>query len=262
MTEVKLKCKFCNVDFVTPLKRFNYLTKNKKKSFYCSKVCFVNDTKSKSITKSCLWCKKEFLSSTHSQSKNFCTITCSSKYSSSHQDPTKRLVQFLKDRKQTIKLPPKKCVCVICGNNFTHVRIKKTCSDICSKKIFSDVGKRSSQSQKENRRSKNEILFSSLCKENFNEILTNEPMFNGWDADVIFPKLKIAVLWNGNWHYKKITKKHSVKQVQNRDNIKLDEITKMGYTSYIIKDTGSFNPKFVKQEFEKFKEWLHSTMEV
>jgi hypothetical protein len=36
----------------------------------------------------------------------------------------------------------------------------------------------------------------------------------------------------------------------------------MGYTPYTIKDTGSFNPKFVKQEFEKFKEWVHSTTEV
>ena len=51
-------------------------------------------------------------------------------------------------------------------------------------------------------------------------------MFNGWDADIVIEDIKTAVLWNGIWHYKKITKKHSVAQVQNRDKIKIDEIKK------------------------------------
>lgn len=38
-------------------------------------------------------------------------------------------------------------------------------------------------------------------------------MFNGWDADIIIEDLKIAILWNGKWHYEKITEKHSVSQV-------------------------------------------------
>lgn len=76
------------------------------------------------------------------------------------------------------------------------------------------------------------------------------------DADVILPNEKIAVLWNGNWHYKKITKKHSVKQVQNRDLIKSKEITKAGYKLYVIKDTGKFNKTFVEQEFIKFLEYV------
>lgn len=49
-------------------------------------------------------------------------------------------------------------------------------------------------------------------------------MFNGWDADIIIPNIKVAVLWNGKWHYEQIKKGHSVKQVQNRDKIKLKEI--------------------------------------
>ena len=65
---------------------------------------------------------------------------------------------------------------------------------------------------------------NDLVKEKFPLTLSNVPMFNGWDADVIIPELKIAVLWNGNWHHKKITKKHSVLQVQNRDRIKIKEI--------------------------------------
>lgn len=118
------------------------------------------------------------------------------------------------------------------------------------------MGKSSVVSQAENRRSKNEIHFADLCKENFANVETNKPIFNGWDADVILPNEKIAVLWNGKWHYEKITKKHSVNQVQNRDKIKLGEIVKARYTPYVIRDDGREDKLFVEMEFKKFQEFL------
>lgn len=63
------------------------------------------------------------------------------------------------------------------------------------------------------------------------------------------------LLWNGKWHYEKITEKHSVKQVQNRDKIKVDEIEKYGYIPYIIKDMGKFSENKVNKEFNKFLKW-------
>ena len=85
---------------------------------------------------------------------------------------------------------------------------------------------------------------------------TNERLFNGWDADVIIEDVKVAVLWNGVWHYEKITKKHSVEQVQNRDRLKIKEIKNCGYIPYIIKDMGKANKRFVEQEFKKFLKLL------
>ena len=84
-------------------------------------------------------------------------------------------------------------------------------------------------------------------------------MFDGWDADVIIPQLKIAVSWDGAWHFKKITKAHNLEQVQNRDKIKHKLIEKHGYTHYSIKDMGSKNKKFVEQEFEKFCDYIYFT---
>jgi hypothetical protein len=120
---------------------------------------------------------------------------------------------------------------------------------------FTKMGQNSARTQSQNRRSKNEIAFADLCKTRFNGVLTNNQMFNGWDADVILPNEKIAILWNGKWHYEKLTNNHSVIQVQNRDKIKLDEITKFGYIPYVIKDMGKFNMKFVNEEFKKFMEF-------
>lgn len=106
---------------------------------------------------------------------------------------------------------------------------------------------------KQNKRSKNEVYFANLCTEYFSSVRTNQPIFNGWDADIIIDDIKYAVLWNGKWHYEQITKKHSLKQVQNRDKIKLVEIWKSGYCPYVIQDMGKHNKSFVREEFEIFK---------
>ena len=121
--------------------------------------------------------------------------------------------------------------------------------------LASKMGKLSVISQSKTRRSKNEIYFAELCKQYFINVLENKALFNGWDADVILENEKIAILWNGKWHYEKITKKHSVKQVQNRDKIKIKEIKNLGYEPYIIKDMGKYNRKFVEQQFEIFKRY-------
>jgi hypothetical protein len=153
--------------------------------------------------------------------------------------------------------------CLVCKKVFQPKRSSsKLCSIICSNKRCTipeyleraklnckKAGQISAASQ--SRRSKNEIYFSELCKQYF-EITTNEPFFNGWDADIIIHSEKISILWNGAWHYKQISKKQSLLQVQTRDKIKMDVIEKMGYTPYIIKDMGKYNRKFVEQEFETF----------
>ena len=77
-----------------------------------------------------------------------------------------------------------------------------------------------------------------------------------WNVDIIIEDIKFAVLWNGPWHYKQITKSHSVKQTQNRDKIKIKEIKESGWTPYIIKDMGKANKDFVKEKFDEFLKYL------
>lgn len=156
-------------------------------------------------------------------------------------------------------------ICSYCGKEFQVTyknRNKKCCSKPCAdeaRKLGARKGGLiSSKIQSEVRRSKNEILFANLCKNHFETVLHNEQMFNGWDADVILPDLKIAILWNGKWHYEKIKKGHSVKQVQNRDRIKISEIQKSGYEVYIIQDLGKFNKEFVQKQFEMFLEHCYN----
>lgn len=156
--------------------------------------------------------------------------------------------------------------CEFCKKDFSvewKRRNQKFCSISCASSwrntelgIGRIAGLASVKSQSKNRRSKNEIYFSQLCESHFDTVLINEQMFNGWDADIIIEDVKVAILWNGKWHYEKITDKHSVEQVQNRDAIKIKEIKSLGYFPYVIKDMGKYKKAFVEKEFEIFLDYL------
>lgn len=152
----------------------------------------------------------------------------------------------------------KEIICAKCNEKFVGAYYREYCND-CLHLIRVEQGRIGGLIRNTIRvkRSKNEIHFVNLCIDYFgiDNVLLNESMFDGWDADVIIKVLKIAVLWNGKWHYEKITEKHSLSQVQNRDKIKKDIIMKYGYIPYIIKDMGSESILFVKDEFDKFVEY-------
>ncbi len=119
-------------------------------------------------------------------------------------------------------------------------------------------GKKSAQVQKDIRRSKNEIAFADMCRSTFAKVGFNEALFDGWDADVVVHDVKVAVLWNGKWHYEQIGK-HALSQVQARDRIKIQKIVEAGFKPYVIKDLGKHNPKFVEEQFKRFLQHLQTT---
>lgn len=218
------------------------------------------------ITKKCLKCGCEFNQEIIKGTKQtktirkYCSNSCSN--SRTHSDETKKKISDM----LTIKNDVRKCK--LCGEDFEckrHLK-RKFCSKSCSATYNNSLphikdkmrlaGLKSAQIQAKERRSKNEKYFAELCEQHFHNIKTNEPIFNNWDADVILLDEKIAVLWNGKWHYEKIGEKHSLKQVQNRDKIKIEEIKKCGYLPYIIKDMGKFNESFVEDEFKKLLKYL------
>jgi len=171
-------------------------------------------------------------------------------------------------QKRLISYVTKKCLS--CRREFTNPKTKrrKCCSAECAKQfrqslaesgLFKNNGRIGGKisASIEVRRSKNEILFAEMCEKHF-DILTNEPMFDGWDADVIIPSLRIAIAWNGVWHYKKVRENHDLEQVQRRDKIKQKIIQqKFGYTFYTIVDMGGASKKLVEQEFRKFMDFLY-----
>lgn len=192
-------------------------------------------------------------------SGRFCSRSCAN--TRQHSDETKAKIGksglnrvYKRDiSKNVISYERNPNRCTQCGKALSYnIRFRKTCSDECLHTLRSELGKKLVALQ--NLRSKNEIAFCELCEQYFGKenILHNVVMFNGWDADIIIPHLKVAILWNGPWHYIEISKTQKLKQVQNRDRIKLREIINCGYRPYIIEDVKREKNK-VEKEFEMFK---------
>jgi len=243
----EIKCKTCERLFLRTFKK-NFFIINKK--YFCSKKCNVVYQNSKRALKG--------------KTK---TIVCSicnnqsqvSLFSSSSK--CKDCSKLLKKEYRKTNQPIIEKKCLVCEKLFlTKNRNRKYCYK-CLKQVLRNAGIKSSQSQK--RRSKNELYFDELCRNKFINVSSNKQFFadkfgNLWDADIILHDQKIAVLWNGLWHYKKLKKQHSLKQVQSRDRIKKKVIEQNGYTAYVIKDVGKFNLKFVEEMFLDFVNYIET----
>lgn len=219
----------------------------------------------------CLNCDKNL--DYDKRNNKFCSKSCSVSFNNKKriisQEQKEKISSSLKHKNKK-----KLFICCVCGKSYyleNHINTRKVCSKECSeylrknrKNFLSEVsidklqkaGLKSANIQKETRRSKNEIYFYNLCKDYFKNVEHNENIFNGWDADIIIHDINYAVLWNGIWHYKQIKKNTSLKQIQNRDNIKIKEIQNCNYTPYIICDMGKYNKQFVENEFNKFIETI------
>ena len=206
-------------------------------------------------------CMKEFISK--NKNKKYCSIACSvyNTKTEEYKNNMRNIINTIRVKNNT-KLYP--IVCKVCNIEFQpRMKIITMCSRTCSQeysrreeykeiaqKNGSKGGKVSATSQ--GRRSQNEIYFAEKCEAYFGKenVTTNEPYFDGWDADVIIHKEKLAIAWNGRFHYKQLMKSQSLEQVQARDRVKTAVINKYGYRFYVIKDMGKYDRDFVDQEFE------------
>lgn len=131
------------------------------------------------------------------------------------------------------------CTCKQCGAKFVRIRAAGVSKTWCSKQC--GVLGRSFQARNNpglgTNRSKHEIELYNICEAYFHKTTNNEKLFNGWDADILIYDHKIAVLWNGPWHYREMgLSNHSLKQVQNRDKIKTKEIIDTGWIPIVYED--------------------------
>lgn len=221
------------------------------------------DRELKNFNCECPTCGKHIEYSSTKEKIVHCSRSCANKRIP-NESTKNRISDTLKSKG---RIAEEKKYCPNCGNDITLKRkIAKFCCRRCSSQFNSnsEAGKQHIKKiveksiKTQSRRSKNEVMFFEYCKNKFTSVENNLPIFNGWDADIIIHDYKIAILWNGVWHYKKVRTNHSVSQVQNRDKIKIKEIINFGYTPYIIKDMGKFSKIKVEKEFKNLLEYLEN----
>lgn len=183
----------------------------------------------------------------------FCSRSCSSSYNNKFKLKSQETRNKISKSVKLLGLIPKNklyeydsCktiidnrICINCYSFFKSSTNRKTCSNRClyyvNKKNGVNAGRLSAA--KQCKRSKDEIKLFDLCNNYFNDTKHNYVIQNGWDADIVLPELRVAILWNGIWHRKQMPHtNHSLSQVQNRDKIKLDLFKQNGWTTYVFED--------------------------
>ena len=143
--------------------------------------------------------------------------------------------ETIRSRKQMSKPGPFTKVSQCCVCNKWMPGSKRTCSAKCLSIRLQQAGQLSAA--KLVKRSKQEIELFTLCESLPTAVTHNTPIVNGWDADIIFNDIKLAILWNGPWHYRQMPhKNHSLLQVQTRDAIKIKELTALGWEVLVFED--------------------------
>lgn len=184
-------------------------------------------TPKKDKINSCLHCNTPIY-----QTQKFCSSSCAATVNNCKR-PKKVRTEHVR-RKKEIKSYCLISWCKIC-NSMIRNKKAKTCSSSCYMETMRNAGKKSASTRII--RSKDEILLFELCKSHFQTAHSNLILVDGWDADIVLPDQKIAILWNGPWHYKQMPhKNHSLIQVQNRDRIKKQILEKAGWTVLIYED--------------------------
>jgi hypothetical protein len=128
--------------------------------------------------------------------------------------------------------------CIVCGkctNSITRITCSAECQLLRNKQGASNGGKKSASIR--TKRSKDEISLYNLCLQKWPEAKHNFIIAEGWDADIVISEIKVAVLWNGPWHYKDMKiPNHNLKQVQNRDRIKIKLFNELGWKVFSFND--------------------------
>jgi hypothetical protein len=175
-----------------------------------------------------------------------CSKSHSATFRNKNRHPTKaakkKTSDTLKARAKELYSPYTKIyftICEICNKSFIWNSIdggsKRFCSTECSSLHRSNLARINPGLG--TKRSVDEIALFELCFNYFEKVTSNERLFNGWDADILIYDTKTAILWNGPWHYKEMhIGNHSLKQVQNRDRIKKEEIKNAGWNFVVFED--------------------------
>lgn len=185
---------------------------------------------------------------------SYCSRKCANSRTWTEEDNKKKSIATLKHGNKTQKenflksLVTKKCYNCNSSVKVSPILVREDdyyscyaneCKEKVTKLRRKSAGSKGGKVSAANRvkRSKQEIKLFNLLSKHFTNISHNEPIANGWDADILLHDFKIAILWNGPWHYKDMgLSNHSLSQVVNRDCIKIQEFENIGWEVKIYQD--------------------------
>jgi nucleoside diphosphate kinase len=141
-------------------------------------------------------------------------------------------------------------ICPVCESVLKlpkHIsKNRKYCSGTCRNKVNNQIirGTRS-KAEKHLELSLTEKFPNLEIVYNSRKILSNNK-----ELDVYIPSLKLAIEWNGPWHYMDCRTKEFLNGIKERDLQKEEECKVLGIKLYVVKDLVA-HKKFIHSEVDK-----------
>jgi hypothetical protein len=263
---IPFTCDFCQCEFERTRRQIKLKTNQKH---FCCRDCHQSSREKSQISLECKNCKQTFyitqsdfnhrIKKTKDKLNLFCSKQCANENNTFRSEIARKKVS--ETLKQRGLLKRKNKVCRVCSKEFFSKTRKTTCSSQCYKQLLPSIGQRggmktSSLEFHKRNRSSNEKSFFNKIKELFPDARANQRIFNGWDADIVIPSIKLAIHWNGAWHYEVVINEELFKKVQSKDQLRYKAIENNGYKNYIIQDLGRINNTKVEKEYLTFIEYI------
>ena len=145
--------------------------------------------------------------------------------------------------------------CPMCGKIIkvipSEAKKRKFCSGTC-RNIFNNKNICGSTSKAEN------ILYNEITKTfpDLEVIRNDRKTLNGLELDIFIPKLKLAIEWNGIFHYKDVHKNNSLEKTKRKDILKEEMCKNIGIDLIVVKDLVS-NKKFIIDEVDRIIKYIN-----
>jgi len=168
-----------------------------------------------------------------------------------------RSIEIGKKISESLSKPKIDFICPVCN---TVIKILKTqkrkyCSGTCRNKINNQLINGT--------RSKAEIYLECKLKEEFPKLIilfnSRKILNNNRELDVYIPEIKLAIEWNGIYHYKDIRTKEFLIETKEKDLDKIKQCKELNIELYIVKDLTSSN-KFIEEETNKIIKYIKTIL--
>lgn len=232
-------CLYCNSEFETADKRRKFCSLHCSAPYNALRQNRVAPTWR--VEKTCPHCAMTFVPL--SSKNRYCSRKCGNavRADRGHEKMRVSLTAYHASRQSFLTKRCPQCQTEFQVRDRSRWRSRRFCSQACLKEhpsyreARSAAGRKAAQSRP--RRSAQEIELYQLCERHFENVSHNQPLAEGWDADICLHDHKCAILWNGIWHREQLAiKNHSLMQVQTRDRIKKAVLEKYGWTVLVFED--------------------------
>lgn len=251
--KLQLQCYYCNNSF-TKEKHFIQIDIKRKGGKFCTRKCQgLFDSQKNSTNKQCHYCNKSIkILNKELKEFNFCSRSCSAKFFSMGRKKFHYLSCSICGKQSLKKITELTFKCNTCIKNElkqANLKLCKFCENKFTESIFCSIQCSNRYKNLHNKgfRSKGEKMLCEAISNNFPELIlipNDRKVLNGLELDIYLPDLKLAIEWNGAFHFAPIRGFEILQKTIEKDALKIKLCEQLGIQLLVIADPKSHYNKY------------------